>query len=62
MIGRNNLKTIKLWCYSFSFLSILFSEKKIMNLRCAGKQKIKRAKLLAEQQYMTLLKNKGSKV
>lgn len=33
-----------------------------MNLRCAGKQKIKRAKLLAEQQYMTLLKNKGSKV
>lgn len=47
MIRRNGLVTSKLCCYSFSFLSVLFSEKKVMNLRSAGKKKDKNAKLLA---------------
>lgn len=46
MIRRNNLMTSKLSCHSVTFLSVLFSENKVMHLRSAGKKKKKKAGVL----------------
>lgn len=46
MIKENNRVTAKVYCHPCTFLSVLFSAEKVMNLRSTEKEKDKKAKRL----------------